>query len=337
MVLDTRAAVATVGVIVVGVGSLLALDLLGMSGTSSASSDAVAGYTVLAVLSGAAFSVLAGALYERHTRETIEAVEARAGELGDALQLSEERYRHLVEEVPIGIYQTAPDGTIRLANTYLATMLGFASPEDLYDHTSTSFYLDPEERDRVRELLARDGAVRRYPATWRTPSGDVLSIRLDARAVRDADGEIAYYEGVLEDVTAEVLAQAAVEQSEARFRALVQRSSDVTVILDRDGRFTYLSPSIEMLLGYRENDLVGQELIGLVHPDEKGRITGQIVKSAAVVMSLPPLRGPSASPRGALSPRRRHRDVAVRGPGGAGLRGQPARRDGAAPRAPATR
>ena len=288
MVLDTRTAVATVGVIVVGVGALLALDLMGMTGPSSSSSDAVAGYTVLAVLSGAAFSVLAGALYERHTRETIEAVEARAGELGDALELSEERYRHLVEEVPIGIYQTTPDGTIRLANTYLATMLGVASPEALCEYTSASFYVDPAERDHVRELLARDGAVRRYPATWRTPSGTVLSVRLDARVVRDADGEAAYYEGVLEDVTAEVLARAAVEQSEARFRALVQRSSDVTVILDRDGRFTYLSPSIEMLLGYRERDLMGQELVGLVHPDEGGRITDQISKSAADVKSSPP-------------------------------------------------
>ena len=289
MVLDTRTAVATVGVIVVGVGALLAIDLLGMAGPSSSSSDAVAGYTVLAVLSGAAFSVLAGALYERHTRETIEAVETRAGDLRDALQLSEERYRHLFEDVPIGIYQTTPDGTIRLANAHLATMLGFDSPEALCEHPSTSFYVDPDERDRIRELLARDGAVSRYPATWRTPSGAVLSVRLDARAVRGADGEVAYYEGVLEDVTAEGLARAAVEQSEARFRALVQRSSDVTVILDRDGRFTYLSPSIETLLGYRVGDLVGQELVTLVHPDEKGTLTDQVAKSAADVMALPPV------------------------------------------------
>ena len=288
MVLDTRTAVAAVGVIVVGVGALLALDLSGMTSPAVSSSDAVAGYTVLVVLSGAAFSVLAGALYERHTRETIEAVEARAGALDNALQLSEERYRHLVEEVPIGICQTRPDGTIRLANRHLATMLGFARPEALYEHTSTSFYVDPAEQDRVRELLARDGAVRRYPATWRTPSGAVLAVRLDARVVRDAAGEIAYYEGVLEDVTAEVRARAAVEQSEARFRALVQRSSDVTVILDRDGRFTYLSPSIERLLGHREDDLLGRELITLVHPDDKGRITDQIAKSATEVLALPP-------------------------------------------------
>ena len=288
MVLDTRTAVATVGVIVIGVGALLVLELMDMVVPSSSSSDTLAGYTVLAVLSGAAFSVLAGALYERHTREVIHAAEDRAGRLGEALQESEDRYRTLVDEIPIGVYRSAPDGTLLLANQHLAKMLGVAADEVLMLNTST-FYDAPDAQVRLREVLDSEGSVRRYPARWRTPTGNILSVRVDARTVRDDDGAVMYYEGVVEDVTAEVLAQAAVQKSEARFRALVQRSSDVTVILDRDGRLKYVSPSVRSLLGYELADLDGQAMVDFIHPDEREDMVRQLERSASDVISSPPM------------------------------------------------
>jgi len=289
MVLDTRTAVATVGVIAVGVGALLILDLMDMVVPSAASSDTLAGYTVLAVLSGAAFSVLAGALYERHTREVIDAVEDRAGRLGEALQESEDRYRTLVDEIPIGVYRTAPDGTILLGNRHLAQMLGAGTQEEVLTLNSAAFYDDPRAQEHLRDVLDREGSVRRYPARWRTPTGDILSVRIDARAERNEDREVLYYEGVVEDVTAEVLAQAAVQKSEARFRALVQRSSDVTVILDRAGRLTYVSPSVQALLGYELADVEGRAMTEFIHPDEREPMIQKLLEPASDVISSPPV------------------------------------------------
>ncbi|GAB5534957.1 MAG: hypothetical protein Rubg2KO_12060 [Rubricoccaceae bacterium] len=289
MVLDTRTAVATVGVIAVGVGALLVLDLMDMVVPSAASSDTLAGYTVLAVLSGAAFSVLAGALYERHTREVIDAVEDRAGRLGEALQESEDRYRTLVDEVPIGIYRTALDGRVLLANQHLARMLGVGGQDEALTLNSATFYDDPHAQERLRDVLDREGSVRRYPARWRTPAGDILSVRVDARAVRGEDGTMLYYEGVVEDVTAEVLAQAAVKKSEARFRALVQRSSDVTVILDHTGHLTYVSPSVQSLLGYELADLEGRAMVDFIHPDEREPLMQKLSEPASEVISSPPV------------------------------------------------
>ncbi|MEO0557232.1 MAG: PAS domain S-box protein, partial [Bacteroidota bacterium] len=289
MVLDTRTAVATVGVVAIGVGALLILDLMDMVLPSASTSDTVAGYTVLAVLSGAAFSVLAGALYERHTREVIDAAELRAGRLGEALQESEERYRTLVNEVPIGIYRTAPDGSVLLSNQHLAKMLGLESPDEVLALNSGTFYDELGAQSRLREALDQQGSVRRYPARWKTPSGNILSVRVDAHAVRDDDGDVAYYEGVVEDVTAEVLAQAAVQKSEARFRALVQRSSDVTVILDREGRLTYVSPSAQSLLGYEVADLEGRAMVDFIHPNEREPMMKKLVQPASEVISSPPV------------------------------------------------
>ncbi|MDP8969355.1 MAG: EAL domain-containing protein [Actinomycetota bacterium] len=55
---------------------------------------------------------------------------------------------------------------------------------------------------------------------------------------------------------------------EARFRSVVQNSSDVITVLDADGVITYQSPSVQRVLGYAPDELVGTALIDLVHPDD---------------------------------------------------------------------
>ncbi len=67
-------------------------------------------------------------------------------------------------------------------------------------------------------------------------------------------------------------ADAAVRLSEDRFRSLIQNSSDVTLIIDADGNYSYLSPAIEQLLGYRPNELVGHRATDYIHPDDQGYV-----------------------------------------------------------------
>jgi diguanylate cyclase (GGDEF)-like protein/PAS domain S-box-containing protein len=68
--------------------------------------------------------------------------------------------------------------------------------------------------------------------------------------------------------TMRVLTEATARESEARFRALVQHSSDVIGILDADSTIRFLSPSARTVLGYNPRELVGTRLIDLLHPDD---------------------------------------------------------------------
>ncbi|NNF64849.1 MAG: EAL domain-containing protein [Acidimicrobiia bacterium] len=63
-------------------------------------------------------------------------------------------------------------------------------------------------------------------------------------------------------------ARAAVSDSEQRFRSLVQHASDVTVVLDRDAKVTYASPSAAKVLGYDPQLLVGQNLADHINPED---------------------------------------------------------------------
>ncbi|HUR58106.1 MAG TPA: PAS domain S-box protein, partial [Opitutaceae bacterium] len=66
-------------------------------------------------------------------------------------------------------------------------------------------------------------------------------------------------------------AQAALRQSENRFRALIERSTDVIALLAADGTVLYDSPAVTRVLGYAPAELVGQSVFRLFHPDDRTR------------------------------------------------------------------
>ena len=77
----------------------------------------------------------------------------------------------------------------------------------------------------------------------------------------------------VEERTAELVT--ALQGSEARFRALIENSIDVTGILDADMRVQYVSPSVTRILGYSVDELVGSTSLEFVHPDD-GAILGEL-------------------------------------------------------------
>ena len=85
-------------------------------------------------------------------------------------------------------------------------------------------------------------------------------------------------------------AEGAVRLSEDRFRSLIQNSSDVTMIIDVDGIFRYLSPAVEQLLGYRPDDLVGRRATEFVHPDDQ-----EYLRTGSAPSSRPRRTPPSSS------------------------------------------
>jgi diguanylate cyclase (GGDEF)-like protein/PAS domain S-box-containing protein len=76
-------------------------------------------------------------------------------------------------------------------------------------------------------------------------------------------------------------AEQAARESEARFRSLVQNSSDIIAVVDPDSTIRYLTPSVERLLGHRPEALLGRRLADLLHGEDQARAAGVLADTLA--------------------------------------------------------
>jgi diguanylate cyclase (GGDEF)-like protein/PAS domain S-box-containing protein len=84
------------------------------------------------------------------------------------------------------------------------------------------------------------------------------------------------YHALMGEVVERQAAEGALRKSEGRFRSLVQRASDLTVVTDQAGVITYVSPAAETLLGHSPADLLGLPLLIHVEPNERAEATRMI-------------------------------------------------------------
>ncbi|MDY6835919.1 MAG: PAS domain S-box protein [Chloroflexota bacterium] len=77
---------------------------------------------------------------------------------------------------------------------------------------------------------------------------------------------------LIRDITERKKAEQLLQQSEARFRALIENAADAIAVLSADGTISYESPSVERLLGYSPDDLIGKWVLDLIHPDDQASI-----------------------------------------------------------------
>jgi PAS domain S-box-containing protein len=120
----------------------------------------------------------------------------------NALQESEERFRSLFENATVGLYRTTPEGRILLANPALIEMLGYASFDNLAERDLEQEGYEPGyDRSAFRQEIESTGAVKGLESAWKRKDGTTVFVRESARAIRDGDGELKYYEGTVEDIS----------------------------------------------------------------------------------------------------------------------------------------
>ncbi len=194
-----------------------------------------------------------------------------------ALREAEEKYRSIVENSPDGIFQTTPDGNYISANSALARIYGYSSPNALKASVTDigqQLYLNPNRRQEFKELMDKNDVVTEFESQIYRGDGSIIWISEDARSVRDASGIILYYEGTVKDITERKLSEEALQQSEERFRSLVDNIPGAVYRYryDSDWKLEFISDVIEEISGYPATEFIDNRvrtLSSLIHGEDK--------------------------------------------------------------------
>jgi phosphoserine phosphatase RsbU/P len=192
-------------------------------------------------------------------------------------------FDHLVE----GIFRTTPDGHYLLANVALARIYGYKSPIDLMASITDigrNLYVKPERREEFVRLMQMNDTITEFKSEIYRKDGGVIWISENCRAVRDADGNLLYYEGTVEDITHGRETEMNLRNSESLYHSLVETMPQNVFRKDLKGRFTFANQQycrhynckLEDILGKTDFDFFPKELAEKYQKDDQRVIeTGQ--------------------------------------------------------------
>lgn len=122
----------------------------------------------------------------------------------ESLRIAEENYRSIFENALEGIFQSSPDGRFINVNPALAQIYGYDSPAEMMQHITNiaqQLYVDPERRYAFKQELAEQDTVQNFEYRCYCKDGEIIWTQIDARVVRDDEGKVLFYEGIVQDVS----------------------------------------------------------------------------------------------------------------------------------------
>jgi PAS domain S-box-containing protein len=190
-----------------------------------------------------------------------------------ALRESEDKFKAIFYRAALGLAITDPTGRILDCNLTYQEMFDYTKGELQHKRFLDITHPDDVRKDSDLHRRLNEGLMDSYRLEKRClrRDGRVIWCHVIASAIRDPDGAPKYNMAVVENITRRKQTEEALRVNEARFRALVQNSSDNIVLFDGEGTVMYQSPSIERLLGYRPEERIGRNVFRdpIVHPDDQ--------------------------------------------------------------------
>jgi len=197
--------------------------------------------------------------------------------VAEALSKAEQKYRDIFENADEGIFQSTPEGHYIAANPALARMHGFDSPEELIQSRtdiSQQTYVDPERRREFKRLVEEQGTVRGFELQAFRKDGSRIWTSVNARAVRDEQGRILYYEGTAQDISERKQVETALRKSEQEIRLFNLATNDMFWNWDFATGKVVRSTGFERVFGYSESEI--EPSINWwkerLHPDDNERV-----------------------------------------------------------------
>ncbi len=206
-----------------------------------------------------------------------------------AQRKNEARFTELFETLQEGIYITTPEGAILDANPAMVRMFGYDSRADLLSVDARDLYFNPAERAANAQLFDSQNSVVQQELILRRKDGSPIICFNSVTAIRDAAGRILRYQGALMDITARREMERQLHRQQEFARRLIDSFPDLILVLDTSRHFTFISPRVKDVLGFRPDEIPNSELGDHTHPEDRPALLSmfeEIVSGRQTLASL---------------------------------------------------
>lgn len=191
-----------------------------------------------------------------------------------SLRDSEELFRTVFEHAAVGIAQVAPNGRFQQVNTKLCEITGYTKEEFRELNFADITHPDDLYLDETQIARVLSGEINGFEIEKRYhhKEGYPIWIKLYSRVLRDENGSAKYAIASITDITQEKVTLKKLEQSEQKFRDLVDNTIDWVWQVDDDLNFIYTSPNVQQLTGYTISEVLGKKPFNHMQEDESKRV-----------------------------------------------------------------
>ncbi len=187
----------------------------------------------------------------------------------DQLRETVERFKSLTSHLNVGYYRNTPgpEGKFVEANNAIFKMFGYKSREEFLRASVSDLYKNPEERKNISNDISQNGIIKYRKLQLKRKDGTVLIGSVSARAVRNQKGEVAFFDGIIEDITHRERISEQLRKSEKRYEDLFNSITDLIFTQDLEGRFTSANSAMYRLFGYELEEFIGSKASAYMKPE----------------------------------------------------------------------
>ncbi|WP_456276178.1 diguanylate cyclase domain-containing protein [Bacillus sp. AK128] len=164
------------------------------------------------------------------------------------------------------IFLIAPNGSVLKANPAFERVLGYTAEELVNDPTPPIIpdYLIKDQKPFL-DQMHKGEKILYYEAQRVTKNGKLIDIVSSYCPVLDEQGDLLLIVAMYKDVTKQVEAQRLLVENENKYRFIAENTSDLIQVLDKQGIITYISPSIQTILGYTASEYRNNNIVKWIY------------------------------------------------------------------------
>lgn len=193
---------------------------------------------------------------------------------GEVLAENEKQYRNLVNNLREVVFEADGEGRFVFLNHSWEALTGYSVEESL--GRSGIDFLHPIDQAKVpqwREAInANPHNFLTFEIQYQHKKGHAIWAEVTAKRVYDLEGQMIGTTGTIIDLTPKRQAEKMLQISEAKYRLISENITDIVTQHDDKGNLTFASPSMMEVLGYDNQEVIGQNPIAYIHPADQAEL-----------------------------------------------------------------